>query len=98
MANALEYLTETAAFAAKMLELNISRHPDTRMAVSVSGANRILTHPLAERIRLQREDVRGQSHPCLRRPLAAAGYHPGQWYYEHATPFEPDLTPPRLTL
>src|SRR3954452_16618757 len=34
----------------------------------------------------------------LLRSVAGAGCRPGQWYYEDATSFEPDPTPPRLTL
>ena len=52
----------------------------------------------AGRIRLQREGFRGQIDHTRVAYGGGLGYRPGRGKYCVKSPFEPDPTPPRLTL
>jgi hypothetical protein len=97
MPNGENLLTEFAVFAVNLLKLFDFQR--IRPSAGVRVPNRQTTSKCADVVDslAERRLSRAMSPGCFG-PLAGAGCRPGQWYYEDATSFEPDPTPPRLTL
>ena len=71
------------------------------MLAAPSGVPRLAARVflgVVERIRLQREGFRGQIRRVRVACVGSSGYRPGQGKYCATAPFEPDPSPPRLTL
>ena len=97
MPNGENLLTEFEVFTANMLKL-LGFQP-IPLSAGARAPNRPTTPKSADVVDslAERRLSRAMSPGCFG-PLAGAGCRPGQWYYEDATSFEPDPTPPRLTL
>ena len=97
MPNGENLLTEFAVFAVNMLKLLDFRR--FRLSADAPAVKEKTTPKSADVVDslAERRLSRAMSPGCFG-PLAGAGCRPGQWYYEDATSFEPDPTPPRLTL
>jgi hypothetical protein len=97
MPNAKNLLTEFAVFAANMLKLLGFQR--IHLPADACTPNRQTTPKSDDDVDslAERRLSRAMSAGCFG-PVAGAGCRPGQWYYEDATSFEPDPTPPRLTL